>query len=179
MQANRKLYIPLCIIKVVKTMTKIENIRKWIKNKAGVSPIIAVILMVAITVVLAATIYVWVSGFHTGSQSENAAVTVKGEDDQIRVILTKGGDNYDPTNGYGNDNFAIYVNGKAVNGTEPSNWLVGQNIVLYYDTDTTSGSDWNIGSDTGTDQSITTPTEYAVTVEIMDTVVYDGTVIVS
>ena len=47
-------------------MTKIENIRKWIKNKAGVSPIIAIILMVAITVVLAATIYVWVSGFGGG-----------------------------------------------------------------------------------------------------------------
>ncbi|MCD6171161.1 MAG: type IV pilin [Thermoplasmata archaeon] len=50
----------------MKTMTKIENIRKWIKNKAGVSPIIAIILMVAITVVLAATIYVWVSGFGGG-----------------------------------------------------------------------------------------------------------------
>ncbi|RLF42025.1 MAG: type IV pilin, partial [Thermoplasmata archaeon] len=32
------------------------------KDMTGVSPIIAVILMVAITVVLAATIYVWVSG---------------------------------------------------------------------------------------------------------------------
>ncbi|MCD6513174.1 MAG: type IV pilin, partial [Thermoplasmata archaeon] len=35
-------------------MTKIGNIRKWVKDKAGVSPIIAIILMVAITVVLAA-----------------------------------------------------------------------------------------------------------------------------
>ncbi|HEC76432.1 MAG TPA: type IV pilin [Thermoplasmatales archaeon] len=155
----------------------IEKIRKMLKDKAGVSPIIAIILMVAITVVLAATIYVWVTGFKSGEQSENAAVTVKGEDDAIRCILTKGGDNYDPTNGYADENFAIYVNGVAVNGTEPSNWLVGQNIVLYYDTDVTSG--WNIGSDSGTDQSITTPTEYAVTVEIMGTVVYDGTVIVS
>ncbi len=47
-------------------MTKIGNIRKWVKDKAGVSPIIAIILMVAITVVLAATIYVWVSGFGGG-----------------------------------------------------------------------------------------------------------------
>src|SRR5688572_14162378 len=31
----------------------------------AVSPVIAVILMVAITVVLAATVYVWVSGFGT------------------------------------------------------------------------------------------------------------------
>jgi archaeal type IV pilus assembly protein PilA len=35
----------------------------------AVSPVIAVILMVAITVVLAATVYVWVSGF--GAQSGN------------------------------------------------------------------------------------------------------------
>lgn len=40
----------------------------------AVSPVIAVILMVAITVVLAATVYVWVSGF--GSQSSNPAKTI-------------------------------------------------------------------------------------------------------
>ncbi|HHO57216.1 MAG TPA: type IV pilin, partial [Thermoplasmatales archaeon] len=66
-----------------------------LKEKAGVSPIIAIILMVAITVVLAATIYVWVTGFGTKSTtSENAAVTVKGEDDRIRIILTKAGEHY-------------------------------------------------------------------------------------
>lgn len=35
-------------------------------NDEGVSPVIAVILMVAITVVLAAVVYVWVSGFSVG-----------------------------------------------------------------------------------------------------------------
>lgn len=40
----------------------------------AVSPVIAVILMVAITVVLAATVYVWVSGF--GSQSSSPAKTI-------------------------------------------------------------------------------------------------------
>jgi flagellin-like protein len=40
----------------------------------AVSPVIAVILMVAITVVLAATVYVWVSGF--GSQSGTPAKTI-------------------------------------------------------------------------------------------------------
>ena len=43
-------------------------------NDDAVSPVIAVILMVAITVVLAATVYVWVSGF--GSQSNQPAKTV-------------------------------------------------------------------------------------------------------
>ncbi len=39
--------------------------RIW-KNKEGVSPVIATILMVAITVVLAAVLYVMVSGYMTG-----------------------------------------------------------------------------------------------------------------
>ena len=68
----RKFYIPHRIIKLAIAMTKIENIRKWIKNKAGVSPIIAIILMVAITVVLAATIYVWVSGMGGGGGTKIA-----------------------------------------------------------------------------------------------------------
>ena len=43
--------------------------RKFLNGDDAVSPVIAVILMVAITVVLAATVYVWVSGF--GAQSGN------------------------------------------------------------------------------------------------------------
>ena len=44
----------------------------------AVSPVIAVILMVAITVVLAATVYVWVSGFGTsGSIKKFPQVTLK------------------------------------------------------------------------------------------------------
>ncbi|MHB8585414.1 MAG: archaellin/type IV pilin N-terminal domain-containing protein [Thermoplasmatota archaeon] len=42
----------------------------------GVSPVIAVILMVAITVVLAATVYVWVSGFGaSGNQAKSLSLT--------------------------------------------------------------------------------------------------------
>jgi len=42
--------------------------RKFLSNDdEAVSPVIAVILMVAITVVLAATVYVWVSGFGASS----------------------------------------------------------------------------------------------------------------
>jgi flagellin-like protein len=49
-------------------MTK--KIKKIWEDITGVSPIIAVILMVAITVVLAATIYVWVSGFGGGGEAQ-------------------------------------------------------------------------------------------------------------
>jgi flagellin-like protein len=49
--------------------------RKFLNNDdEAVSPVIAVILMVAITVVLAATVYVWVSGF--GSNSSQPAKTL-------------------------------------------------------------------------------------------------------
>jgi flagellin-like protein len=46
----------------------------------GVSPVIAVILMVAITVVLAATVYVWVSGFgaQSGNPQKSIAITSSG-----------------------------------------------------------------------------------------------------
>ena len=49
-------------------------LRRQLDRDEAVSPVIAVILMVAITVVLAATVYVWVSGFGTGGQG--AAKTI-------------------------------------------------------------------------------------------------------
>jgi flagellin-like protein len=56
--------------------------KKMWKNRSGVSPVIATILMVAITVVLAAVLYVMVMGFGgqgssapTGSFSEKTKVT--------------------------------------------------------------------------------------------------------
>ncbi|MEA2055200.1 MAG: archaellin/type IV pilin N-terminal domain-containing protein, partial [Candidatus Thermoplasmatota archaeon] len=54
-----------------------KKIGKMWKDVTGVSPIIAVILMVAITVVLAATIYVWVSGFGGGGGGTNVAIALK------------------------------------------------------------------------------------------------------
>lgn len=48
--------------------------QKFRNEEDAVSPVIAVILMVAITVVLSATVYVWVSGF--GSQQSKAARSV-------------------------------------------------------------------------------------------------------
>ena len=43
-----------------------------VKNEDGVSPVIAVILMVAITVVLAAVLYVWAASFL--EQGESAPI---------------------------------------------------------------------------------------------------------
>ena len=51
-------------------------------NDEAVSPVIAVILMVAITVVLAATVYVWVSGFgsQSGSPAKSLSLTTNGSE---------------------------------------------------------------------------------------------------
>ena len=46
--------------------------QKFLRSDDAVSPVIAVILMVAITVVLAATVYVWVSGFGSNTNSSPA-----------------------------------------------------------------------------------------------------------
>lgn len=70
-------------------MRKIRNI---IKEKAGVSPIIAIILMVAITVVLAATIYVWVSGMgKSGEKAPNLSCNVDNIYDKVTITAVETG----------------------------------------------------------------------------------------
>ena len=57
------------------------NSKKFAKRKkdSGVSPVIATILMVAITVVLAAVLYVMVSGFtHSPGTAQSAGLSVSG-----------------------------------------------------------------------------------------------------
>ena len=52
--------------------------QRIIKNDEGVSPVIAVILMVAITVVLAAVLYVWAASFlEQGESAPIATFTVE------------------------------------------------------------------------------------------------------
>lgn len=50
--------------------------QKFRSDEDAVSPVIAVILMVAITVVLSATVYVWVSGFSGNHNQPAHAVTL-------------------------------------------------------------------------------------------------------
>jgi flagellin-like protein len=78
-------------------MTLRERINA-LKADEGVSPVIAVILMVAITVVLAATVYVWVSGFANEQEGpEQASATASGVDlddngdvEWVKLTLTQG-----------------------------------------------------------------------------------------
>jgi flagellin-like protein len=60
--------------------------KMWKKNNKAVSPVIATILMVAITVVLAAVLYVMVMGFggDSGGQAPTASLTNSGN----RLVLS-------------------------------------------------------------------------------------------
>ncbi|HWG92388.1 MAG TPA: type IV pilin [Candidatus Thermoplasmatota archaeon] len=62
-------------------------LRRLMNRDEAVSPVIATILMVAITVVLSATVYVWVSGF-SGRNDEpmnNLQITAVGGEDIITL----------------------------------------------------------------------------------------------
>jgi len=73
-----------------------DKLKTWLRGDDAVSPVIAVILMVAITVVLAATVYVWVSGFasdtsgpeQASATADGTAVGSNGDINWIRVSLT-------------------------------------------------------------------------------------------
>jgi flagellin-like protein len=53
-----------------------QNMKRIWKNKEGVSPVIATILMVAITVVLAAVLYVMVSGYMSGGGGQQVTGSI-------------------------------------------------------------------------------------------------------
>jgi flagellin-like protein len=80
------------------------------EKEMGVSPVIAVILMVAITVVLAGIVYYWVSNFSGSSDSELSYVGVSaktvGDHWEISIERVTG-----QSISFENINFLIYQNG--------------------------------------------------------------------
>jgi len=141
--------------------------RKFVEGEEAVSAVIGVILMVAITVAIAATVYVYVTGIvpQTSSTTENAGVTVaEASDNRVKVTLASGGQSYTST-GYLQANIAVFFNGTAATNM-PANWVVGQSILLGDNAgtpDANTATEWAAGS-------------YDCTVTILDTVVFDGTV---
>ena len=140
--------------------------RKFKENEEGVSAVIGVILMVAITVAIAATVYVYVSGMvGTGTQStENAGVTVAGTNNQLKILLTKGGQSapYVNNTAGGDTGFDIFVNGTKIvhtNFNVGSEWEVGESIIL-------TQNEASVALQAGT--------EYSVTIQIMGATIYDA-----
>lgn len=143
--------------------------RKFVKHEQAVSAVIGVILMVAITVAVAATVYVYTSGIgSTPSKLETAAVaTGEGTEDQIKLILAHGGENYGDGYNISRD-VNIYINGTKVDEGDINTeiWVTGGQLFL----------GWNIDH---WEEGYTCPEDhYEVTVSIRDNVVYDGTITV-
>jgi len=139
--------------------------KKFIENDSAVSAVIGIILMVAITVAVASTVYVYVSGL-SGTQEaarEGASVIGQNTDDQIKLILASGGKSYDTGYDLTND-VDIFINGDKVEVYTSAAWETGGQLLLGY-----NGTTWQEGS-TVTDGN------YEVTVVIKNSIVYDGTI---
>jgi FlaG/FlaF family flagellin (archaellin) len=78
-------------------MDEMKANRKYKENDDAVSAVIGVILMVAITVAIAATVYVYVSGMIGGTQSQTPAVAfvVDAGTDKMTVSSADTGINWD------------------------------------------------------------------------------------
>jgi len=94
--------------------------KKSFKNRSAVSPVIATILMVAITVVLAAVLYVMVMGFGGGTPQAPAA-TMTNDSANDRVIV-----NINPATSFSNMKFSYdgtvlsVANGASITGANTS-----------------------------------------------------------
>jgi len=86
------------------TGTEDKNMQNENRNDEAVSPVIATILMVAITVVLAGVLYVWAASLAEGNTDGNLALFAFGgedatgsvtdgtSDDLVRITMSQGGD---------------------------------------------------------------------------------------
>jgi FlaG/FlaF family flagellin (archaellin) len=139
--------------------------KKFTENDSAVSAVIGVILMVAITVAVGSTVFVYVSGL-SGTQEtgrEGASVVGQNTDNQIKLVLTSGGKSYDDGYDLPKD-VDIFVNGDKVEVYTSAAWETGGQILLGY-----NGTSWKEGS-------TVTNGNYEVTVVIKNSIVYDGTI---
>ena len=143
--------------------------KKFVEEDEAVSAVIGVILMVAITVAIAATVYVYVSGMigFESKKAENASVTAQGVDGNIKLILAQQGQNY-PTTGYAATDVSIFIDGVKV--VPQGVWEVGDQFLLGTD----GAGSWTEANGAET----VSAGDYSITVSVMDSVVYNGVVIV-
>jgi len=145
-------------------VTPVSQEKKEDSKKIITIVVVVLVVGLLVTVAIAATVYVYVSGLTSPIDNgyEEPYVYVIENNGQIQVTLYQKGDSY--VIDY--QDFDIYVNNLAVeNLFEVGFWTVGEEI--------------NIGeSNTGykADGDPLDPGEYSVTVVIMDNVMYDGSV---
>ena len=134
-------------------------------EEEAVSAVIGVILMVAITVAIAATLYVYATGVPMAPKArvENASLASEGTNDQIKLVLASGGKTYDM--GYNiQDDVKVYINGDKVT-LHTTTWETGGQLLIGI-----NGATWEEGPYSCPGQ------DYEVTVSIKDSVVFDGTI---
>ncbi len=89
--------------------------RKFVEGDEAVSAVIGVILMVAITVAIAATVYVYVSGMIGVQQTVPTVQMLASEDtDRLSVINTDAGLNWTTIAIRSTASVAVYVNGEVL-----------------------------------------------------------------
>jgi len=150
--------------------------RKFKENEEAVSAVIGVILMVAITVAIAATVYVYVSGMmgSPSSEAESASVVCRAENDYIKITLTTGGNNM-PSAGYDlTTTVKIRCNGSIPTTTSfaDNDFEVGESLYISAD----AGGDPTVLSDTSSGLTGLGAGDYSVTVTISETVIYDDNI---
>jgi hypothetical protein len=126
--------------------------------------------MVAITVAIAATIYIYISGatIAPSTQPEDASCAVKTENGKIKITLTKAGNNM-PEFGYSFANsVTIRLNGTVLieTGLTATNWDVGGSLFIGDNTPTLD--------DTASEVNALVSDSYSITVIIAETVIYEG-----
>jgi flagellin-like protein len=72
-------------------MGKMKANRKFVKGEEAVSAVIGVILMVAITVAIAATVYVYVSGMIGTSPTSTATISMVSKSGYIQIATIQNG----------------------------------------------------------------------------------------
>lgn len=100
-----RLYMMIKVERILPaTGTEDKNMQNENRNDEAVSPVIATILMVAITVVLAGVLYVWAASLAEGNTDGNLALYAFGGedatgsvtdgtgDDLVRITMSQGGD---------------------------------------------------------------------------------------
>jgi flagellin-like protein len=144
-------------------------------DDSGVSAVIGVILMVAITVAIAATVYIWVGGFGTESGGdETASATAKSATenstkDWVRVTLASG---ENAPYAYSSEVSVEFV---KADGTVISNACADMTNSGNADcSNNTFSGDWTVGT------SMFLPCsgegDHQVTVAVLDTTILDRTV---
>jgi flagellin-like protein len=104
--------------------------KKMWKNEEGVSPVIAVILMVAITVVLAAVLYVMVSGM-LGSTGTTPTVSMNwNEDQEIAGLYTGNVVSISGVSSINTDDVTVTVTHGGTSGSKDLDVLAGENLTV-------------------------------------------------